>query len=280
MAKHKRILQRALLVVGLVLFVVFSASLAFAQNVPEGYQSDETLQKGMIVRLKKGDGTKVEAITQKEAADMLGVVVSLNDSPVALTRPGVDQEVFVAITGRYDVLVSSQNGPIETGDYVTVSSLRGVGMKANSAQQLVVGKALKPFSGKNGDVEGRTVIKTNFGERNVALGRVPIEVTVAHNPLYEKQEESGVPDFLSKVAEVVTDRPVSALRIYAGLAILVISLFIAGGVLYAGIRSGMIAIGRNPLAKRSITKGIVQTALLSLIVFVIGIIAVYLLLRI
>lgn len=279
MAKHKRLLRQTLFLVGLVFAGMFSVG-ASAQNVPQGYQSDEQLQKGMIVRLKKNDGGKVEAITQADAPDMLGVVVSSNDSPVSLSSPGVEQEVFVATNGQYDVLVSSQNGSIKIGDYITVSSIRGVGMKAGGAQQLVVGKALKDFSGKNGDVEGRTIIKTSAGEREVTLGRVPIEVSVAHNPLYEKDETSGVPEFLNKAAEVVTDRPVSALRIYAGLAVLVLSIFIAGGILYSGVRTGMIAIGRNPLAKRSIIRNLIQVTLMSLIVFVVGVFAVYLLLRI
>lgn len=269
-----------MIVVGLVLFVIFSASIALAQNVPQGYQSDEALQKGMIVRTKKVDSTKVEAITQQEAPDMLGVVVTSGDSPVSLSSPGVAQEVFVAITGRYDVLVSNQNGPIQPGDYVSVSSIKGIGMKAAGVQQLVVGKALEGFSGKNGDVEGRTSIKTSFGTKEVALGRVPIEVSVAHNPLYEKEATDGVPQFLNKAAEVVTDRPVSAVRIYAGLAVLVVSIFIAGGILYAGVRTGMIASGRNPLAKKSIVRNLIQIALMSLIVFVVGVFAVYLLLRI
>jgi hypothetical protein len=279
MAKHKRFLRPIVAIAG-VLVCTFAGTQVFAQDVPQGYQSAESLQKGMIVRLSKKDQGKVEAITQKESADMFGIVVSLNDTPVSLSRPGVKQEVFVATTGQYDILVSNQNGPIETGDYITVSSIRGVGMKAAQVQQLVIGKALKPFTGKGGDIEGRTVINTSLGERSVALGRVPVEVTVAHNPLYEKDDKSGVPDFLSKAAEVVTDRPVSALRIYAGLAVLLTSILIAGGILYAGIRSGMIAIGRNPLAKRTIMRSLIQVVLTSLIVVVAGVFAVYLLLRI
>jgi hypothetical protein len=282
MNKHKRTawFKRLLLAVGLGLFVSSSAGVALAQNVPQGYQSDESLQKGMIVRLKKDDGSKVEAINLQEASDMFGVVVSRSDSPVSLSSPGSEQEVLVATTGSYDVLVSNQNGAVDVGDYITVSSIRGVGMKASGVQQLVLGKALKAFSGKNGDVESRATLKTNSGEKEVALGRVPIEVSVAHNPLYEKENITGVPEFLSKAVEVVTDRPVSALRIYAGLAVLALSISVAGGILYAGVRTGMTAAGRNPLAKRSIVRTLIQVTLMSLIVFVIGVFAVYLLLRI
>jgi hypothetical protein len=279
MGKHKRIFQRFLLVAGLALFVVCSIGVVRAQNVTQGYGSEMALQKGMIVRLKPGDSTKVEALSQQDAADMFGVIVASGEATVSLTNVGNDQQVYVATYGQYDVLVSTQNGPIKQGDYITVSSLNGVGMKAEKTQQLVVGKATKDFDGKT-NLVGTTTLKTSKGDKEVTLGHVPIEVSVAHNPLYEKEKEAGVPDFLSKAAELVTSRPVSAFRIYVSLAVIILSFIIAGSILFAGVRSGMTAIGRNPLAKRSIVRNLVQVTLMSLIVFAIGLFAVYLVLRI
>jgi hypothetical protein len=278
MGKHKRIFQQFLLVTGLCLFVVFAAGAVLAQNVTQGYQSDQNLQKGMIVRLKKGDTAKVEALTQKDVPEMLGVVVASSDAPVSLSNPGNDQEVFVATFGQYDVLVSTQNGAIRQGDFVTISSLSGVGMKAASTQELVIGKALKGFDGKSA-TESTMTLETSNGKKEVTLGRVPVEVSVAHNPLYES-DQPGVPEFLSKAAEIVTERPVSAFRIYAAFAVIMLSTIIAGTIIFAGVRNGMIAIGRNPLAKSSIIRKLIQVTLMSLIVFAIGVFAVYLLLRI
>lgn len=281
MTKHKRLFQRFVVISGLLLFAVFTAGgvIAQAQNVTTGYQSDQVLQKGMIIRLKQGDKTKVEALTQNEASEMHGVVVASSDSPVSLSDPSADHQVYVATFGQYDLLVSTQNGSIKQGDYITISSLAGVGMKASSTQQLVIGKAGKSFDGAS-DVESKMTLTTSNGKKNVAIGRVPVEVSIAHNPLYEEDKEAGVPDFLSKAAEFVTDRPVSAFRIYASLAVITLSIIIAGSILFAGVRTGMIAVGRNPLAKGSIIRNLVQVTLMSLIVFVIGVFAVYLLLRI
>lgn len=279
MGKHKRIFQRFLLVAGLVLFVICSIGVARAQNVTQGYGSETALQKGMIVRLNPGDSTKVEALSQQDAEDMFGVIVASGEATVSLTNVGNDQQVYVATYGQYDVLVSTQNGPIKQGDYITISSLNGVGMKAEKTQQLVVGKATKGFDGKT-NLVGTTTLKSSKGDKEVTLGHVPIEVSVAHNPLYEKEKEAGVPDFLSKAAELVTSRPVSAFRIYVSLAVIMLSFIIAGSILFAGVRSGMTAIGRNPLAKRSIVRNLIQVTLMSLIVFAIGLFAVYLVLRI
>lgn len=250
-----------------------------AQSVPQGYQSDQALQKGMIIRLKPGDGSKIEAVSQQDQSETFGVVVSSSDAAVSLSNTSAAQEVFVANAGQYEALVSNQNGPIKAGDAISVSALSGVGMKSDSKQQFVLGKALTNFDGKT-QVESNAVLKTSTGDQQVAIGRVTIEVAVAHNPNYAQEDKAGVPHFLQALAQLVTDKPVSAFRIYAGAAIVCLCVIVAGVILFAGIRTGMTAVGRNPLAKKSISRSLFQVILTALIVFVIGLIAVYLLLRI
>jgi len=232
----------------------------------------------MIVRLKPGDASKIQPLAQADGNQMLGVVVSANDAPVSLSDPGA-QETFVATYGHYGVLVSDQNGAIKSGDLLVVSSLAGVGMKADATQQTVIGKAMQGFDGKS-NVDSTVSLSTSGGTRSVNLGRITVDVAVSHNPLYQKASTPGVPQLLSKLAQSVTSQPVSAFRIYASLAVIIVTLAVAGSVLFAGVRSGMIAIGRNPLAKRSISRNLVQVTLMALIVFVIGVFAVYLLLRV
>jgi hypothetical protein len=89
-----------------------------------------------------------------------------------------------------------------------------------------------------------------------------------------------VPEVLTKFAQIVTKQPVSAFRIYLSAGVLLVCLIVAGIILVAGVRTGMTAVGRNPLAKRSIVRSLIQVTLMALIVFVIGLIAVYLLLKV
>lgn len=272
-----RFAKRVSLVLAFV--VLAGGATVVAQNVTQGYQTDQALQKGMIVRLKPGDPKKIEAVSQASGAEMLGVVVSSGDAPVSLSNVDAGSDAFVATYGRYNVLLSDQNGAIKSGDLIAISSLAGVGMKADGSQELVIGKALQDFTGKDGS-DGQATLDTSTGKRTVNLGRVQVEISIDHNPFYQKDTQPGVPGFLTKLVQTVTDRPVSAFRIYASLAVLLASVIIAGVVLFAGVRSGMVAIGRNPLAKHSITKNMIQVTIMSLIVFVIGVIAVYLLLRV
>src|SRR5262249_54054227 len=107
-ALNKKNFKRALhlsLLLAAVLFVLAGMSGAHAEDVSQGYQSDDSLQNGTIVRIKPGDKAKVEALDQSKESDMFGVVISSNETPVSLSDPN-QTEVFVATQGRYDVLVT------------------------------------------------------------------------------------------------------------------------------------------------------------------------------
>lgn len=275
MNRYKKLCSGLLAAVALC---VLSVSTVFGQDVTRGYLTDKVLQNGMIVMIDPNDTSKVEALPADKITDMLGVIVSAGDSAVSVSTVGESKQVFVATYGRYNVLVSNQNGPVQQGDFITISAVSGIGMKADSGQSIIIGKAAEGFDGQSG-VEGRMTINTSDGQRDVTFRRIPVDVAVARNPSYAPNDH-GVPTFLAKAAKYVTDNPVSPFRLYAALAVMVLSIFIAGGLLFAGVRSSMIAIGRNPLAKKSIIRGLFQVIIVSIIVFLIGLIAVYLLLKI
>ncbi len=275
--KHIISWQRLLALAGLCFLILLSMRHPLsAQAVSEGYNSDQVLQRGMIVRLKKDDNTKIEAVGADNAEHMHGVVVAANDAPVTLAKDG--QKVFVATGGHYDVLVNNQNGAVNPGDYVAVSALAGIGMKAGTKEPYVIGRALKSFDGTK-DVISSVEVKDSAGaNRTVAIGRVQVDVGVAKNPLL-KATEPNVPQFLQKAASVVAGRPVNAIRIYVGILIFGITTVVAASLMYGGIRSGLISIGRNPLSRKSIMRSMFQVIITGLIVFITGVFGVYLILR-
>jgi hypothetical protein len=273
MTKHKRILA-TLLVSALALVIPAIAGQAAAQDVTQGYDAAESLQNGMLVRLKSGASDTVEGLTQEHETSMLGVVVASSESPVSLSDPNKPQ-VFVASFGKYAVLVSTQNGSIKAGDLLTISAIKGVAMKADNRHQVIIGKALQGFS-EGANAESHTAIAGT----QIALGRVPVDIAISHNPFYAGDSIAGVPTFLARAAQVVTNKPITALRLYAGLGILLLTLSVAGFILYAGVRTAVSSVGRNPLAKGAIWRSMISVTLVSLIVVSIGLVAVYLLLKI
>lgn len=281
--KIKQVVRKlTLAMMGVLLLAVpattWAASNSVTQAVIQGYGSDAPLQYGMIVKLKDGDGTKVEADTAAGMDKMQGIVVPPNDASVTLSDNANAGQVYVATFGRYNVLVSNQNGPIKAGDYITVSSLAGIGMKADSSQDIVLGRAVSGFSGTD-SVEGAATLVDNHGKHvAVSLGRIAVDINIVHNPLQQKVD-NNLPGFLSRASEIIANKPVSSVRVYLGLTVIVISAIIAGSILYSGVRNGLIAIGRNPLAKKTIARNMVQVIVTSLIIFILGIFAVYLLLK-
>ncbi|HVS58169.1 MAG TPA: hypothetical protein VHD60_00315 [Candidatus Saccharimonadales bacterium] len=247
--------------------------------VTVGYGSDSPLQYGLIVGLKPGDASKVVALSADRIKDMHGVVVPSTDATVTLSDGSAKSgQVYVATVGRYNVLVSTQNGPIHTGDYITISSLSGIGMKADQSEPVVLGKAAANFDG-TGNVQGSATLKdVNGNNVAISLGRIPVDLGIDHNPL--AGATSGVPGFLQNAAHIFTDQPVSTWRLYLALTLFIVAAIIAGSLLYGGVRSSMVAIGRNPLAKNRIMVNLFRVTLLSLTIFIIGVGAVYLVLKV
>jgi hypothetical protein len=268
--------KQVLALVGLSLLVFMSQTHPLiAQSVTQGYNSDEALQRGMIVMLKKGDTGKVNALTTEQVTSMQGVVVSANDSPITISA--TNQKVYVATSGKFLVLVTDQNGPIAVGDYITISALGGIGMKTGLSQALVLGRALEPFDAKSRALS-TAKIKDNKGkEQSVNIGLISTDISIVRNP--SLKVEAHVPDVLRKASESVAQKSVGANRIYIGMIILMLTAVIAGVVLYAGVRSSIIALGRNPLSRKTIVRSLIQVIITSLIIFLVGLFGVYLLLK-
>jgi hypothetical protein len=245
--------------------------------VANTYSADAMVQQGMIVQLKDKAPTDVVALTASSTSKILGIVVPNTNVAIVLTPTTVTkQQVLVATTGRYNVLVSNQNGPVKVGDYLSISAIAGVSMKSGIDQPQVIGKAAGNFTG-SGNVIGAVKLKDQFGKDiAVAIGRVSVDINIAHNPLNQKTVDF-VPAFIENLAQSIANKSVSVARIYLSSVILVLTTIVTAIMMYSGIRSGMIAVGRNPLSKKSIIKSLIQTVFAGLIIF--GIIAVYLLLK-
>lgn len=266
--------RTGILLLASMLFIAAFTGAAMAQSVDRGYKSDGPLQQGLMVKEKKGDNTKVEPVDQSTLSELKGVVVAKNDSPVVLSSS--DQTVFVADSGTHDVLVSNENGPIKTGDYLSISSLRGIAMKATNSQSLVLGQAAAGFSG-SGDSIGSTTLDASG--KKVDFGRIPVNISIVANPLQKNSRLQTVPRILRDVSSSVAGKPVSNARIWLAAIIFLATSFLTGLMLYGGAKSSLLAMGRNPLSKSSILRGLLQVVVLGLIVFICGMFGVYLLLK-
>ena len=279
MIKRNNLVQHLIfLIISAVVVCIAAVAVAHAQvTVTQGYGADMLLQRGMIVGLKKDDPRKVEPINSDDFDRIHGVVIGANESAVLLGRD--DEKVYVASGGRFPTLVSSQNGTINIGDYVAVSSVKGIGMRAGDIEPVILGKAIESFDASNKDnVKSAVTVKDSSGqEKQLAVGIVMVDVSIGKNPMLKSNND--LPTALRRASELVAGKPVSPIRVYMSLAILIVATAISGSLIYSAVRSSITAIGRNPLSKKAIMRGLFQVVIIGLIVFISGIFGVYLLLK-
>ncbi|RYF28768.1 MAG: hypothetical protein EOO17_04185 [Chloroflexi bacterium] len=259
--------------------IVVTSGIAFANGNLQGYAADTPLDNGTIVQMTGKNSNRVKIATQSELQNMFGVTVDRNQLSMTLTNEGLQNETFVAVSGTYNVLVSTQGGVIAAGDYVTLSSVNGVAMKASTDQKTVFGRATAGFDGK-GVTLGSTTLKDTAGNTNktVTLGSIPVTIDIRSNP-NEKSTKAQVPEVLERIGQAIAEKEVSPIRIYLSMGITAVSLIAAIAVLYAGIRSSVISIGRNPMSRKSIFRALLEVILTSILILIIGLFAVYLLLK-
>jgi hypothetical protein len=278
--KLSRIIVSLAVIVGAAVAVCLPV---FADNNGGGgvqsYAADAPIDTGTIVQLTGANANRVKVATQAQLQNMFGVVVDRNQLPVTLSSGGLDNETFVAVSGTYNVLVSTQAGPIAAGDYITLSAVNGVAMKAGTAEKTVFGRAVGAFDGK-GVTLGSTILKDTTGKTNqtVTLGSVPVTIDIKHNP-NDKSTKVNVPEVLQRIGLAIAEKQVSPVRIYLSMAITAVSIIAAIAILYSGVRNSMISIGRNPMSKKSIFRALIEIILTSILILIIGLFAVYLLLK-
>lgn len=245
----------------------------------QGYAADAPIDDGTIVQLTGKDSNRVKIASQSDVQNMFGVAVDRNQLPITITNESLQNETFVAVSGTYNVLVSTQGGPIAAGDYVTMSSVNGVAMKAGTEEKTVFGRAGGAFDGK-GITLSSVSLKDATGKagKTVSIGMIPVTIDIRSNP-NQKTTKANLPSFLERVGLAIAEKPVSPVRIYLSVGVAVVSVLAAIAILYAGVRNGVISIGRNPMSKKSIFRALVETILTSLLILIIGMFAVYLLLK-
>ncbi|HZP55820.1 MAG TPA: hypothetical protein VFB03_03570 [Candidatus Saccharimonadales bacterium] len=249
-------------------FVVLSFELVHAETVVRGFNTKSYIPPGWVVALSSDNKNSVVLAPAKDPAKMYGVVIDPNDAPLAVQKQ--DQQVFVATNGIYPVFVSTQNGTIKAGDYLSMSSADGVAAKADSQQPLVLGRAQEAFDGKSG-----AIVHTSEGSD---VGLIAVQIALAKNPLIK--EAVPIPEPLRQISQSVAGKSVSGLRIYVALGIFMISGLISIILMASGIRNGMIAIGRNPLSRHGIMKSLFAVIGAAAMVLIMGLLGVYLLLKI
>lgn len=152
-----------------------SADLAEEYNVlDDSEEGDLVVSDGGVEVIKSFQAYQqgILGVISKQPAIILGMIQENTFDIVFNPKP-------VALSGRVMVKVSTENGSIEVGDYLTSSSTPGVGMKATRPGS-VVGKALEEFTGDSGQgTENTNTVTCNLQPETCPQGKIMIFLNIS-----------------------------------------------------------------------------------------------------
>ncbi len=190
---------------------------ASGADLAEIYASrDDTLSPGDVVSLD----SSLEAGVKKSSVAYDKQVLGIVSTNPAMTIGGIEENdskaVPVALSGRVPVKVSTENGSIVAGDYLTTSSTPGVAMKATKVGS-IIGTAM---SGFDGDHIGQVLVFVKNGNSNgsslaeVMKGLDSTSASYNSDVLaYLIMEKDQISLESSDISEIMTDRIVVGLEI-------------------------------------------------------------------
>jgi hypothetical protein len=272
-----RLYRVVLLITGICTCAAVLAGSAHASGaLSQGFiTSDADASTGELMILRDGNSGTVAKATSQHVQQLVGILAS---QPLVAISSGSVQQVQVATSGLTPAVVSDINGPVRTGDKITASPLEGIGMKVRSSGE-IVGTAQTALSDSRStitksitDASGKTTV--------VHIGTVEVQVNVSYYAVPQDKLSAIVPTFLVNLGSSIAGKDLSPLRVLMGFGALIMGFIIAGVMLQTAVRSGLISLGRNPLAHGILRRGLLDVVVTSIGILLITIAAFYLILKI
>lgn len=198
---------------------------------------DDGVEDGDVISLMDG---RFRLSASAFDSNMLGVID--NDAALSIENPENPSGLILVTSGSPIVRVSSINGKISRGDYITSTEIPGIAGKA-TGYGYVLGVALEDYNEESLEV----------------IGRIPVAVNI--------QLLTPLTDF--KANSILTFRYI--------LAFIIALVSVTAGFIYFGkvTKSGVEALGRNPLAARVIQFGVLLNLLLTAGIIIVGVVIAY-----
>jgi len=184
------------------------------------------------------DGYQVADTTYDDR--VFGVI---NDTPaVGLSIVSGENKKPIVSSGMVSVNVSTINGAIEAGDFITTSDKPGVGMRANDPG-MVIGIALEGYDPGDEELVGQVLMAM---DKHFAINPTDEKLTIPRS--IGSQFRNAL---VTGAVAAVTDPNTTLRYIIAGIVMIISLLF--GLIVFGRLAtSGVVAIGRNPMARRYI----------------------------
>lgn len=247
---------------------------AQAADITQGYKTKSALPKGSVVSLTKEGSHEVEKSNTDNDALLVGVVVDGNEALLEVQPEG--SEVRVAVSGEVNLLVSTVNGDVKSGDRLIASPIEGVAAvdwpPAPGVKYIAV--ASRDFNAQSEGARKISVQLANGNSKEVHVGTIPAKILLGNRAPGNGQDKN----FLVSIARQISGKNVSFLQTLTAAAVLITALALTGMILYGSIKGTFVSLGRNPLSRDSILTGLMRVVVVAILVMSGGTVIAYLIL--
>lgn len=137
---------------------------------------------------------------------------------------------------------------------------------------LTIGTALTDLSLINAETQ---TVDTDNGQKNTSINSLSILIDTT---LIGQQTAAKDKSAIERLGEAIVGKEVGYLQVIAALIIFLIIMVAEGSIIYGAVSTGIISIGRNPMAKKTIRRELVRIMGVAIFVLAIGMSAMYLIL--
>lgn len=262
-----------------------------------------TLPSLVLAQVQSVDLSYVYSIADKEAVDG-DIISSTADKGFIRTSFPYDFRIFgiaqktpllvykasdnvgtpISRAGTAQVNVTSLNGTISPGDYITSSEIAGKGQKATTSGY-VIGIALTGLRATDGtEVNYQPKATTNRANpaQKIRSGNITVALKIEYAELTTARTALRLLDSFNAALFTNIQNPdqfVKIFRYITAIVVVLISFAIGFFTFSKAIPKGIEAIGRNPLAQKTIIFSIILNITFTLITAIAGIVAAIIILR-
>jgi len=241
-------------------------------------QSGSSSEEGMLMSLTGQAGVVTPATTANSKL-LVGVVAPPDDTQLG-AKPG---QINVRTDGTAEVLTSTLDGNISIGDRISPSSILGIGEKL-SGSGWFVGTAQSGLAPKSAGAIQTTITDTKGARRAIYVATIPVLVKVSYFTASGSGPGTGttnaVPGSIQSAANTLAGKHAALAAVILSFFLALIAILLAGMVVNSAIRGGLLAIARQPLAKRVIGKNVIRAFGMAVLILLTGLVGAFLVLRI
>ena len=187
-------------------------------------------------------------------ADLFGILVFEPVLVLTLDNGGVP----IVRTGEVEVNITTINGAITAGDYITSSTIVGKGQKASEHAPYVIGVALESFPASTDAPSGADTVVGGSVRVLLSIGTKEQAAQIL------QQEEKPVDPGITEATLL------NVIQYFIAAFIAIGAVYIAFKNFGPNIKDGIVSIGRNPLAKSSIQSMVILNSVLIILVSIGG----------